>query len=159
MLTITLQDAALRSYLQQLQNRLGDLSPLLDEIGNTLETNTRERFRTFTAPEGNKWDSWQPNTRERYPFAGKKSKEGTGNARLLDRYGTMLGGLSYQVGKNSVSVGFSDPYAIFHEFGTKHMARRGMLTANPEQATLGPSDKADVLEILNHWIRTTGGLK
>ena len=53
MLIITLQDAVLHSYLQQLQAHLGDLSPVLDEIGNTLETNTRKRFRTFTDPEGN----------------------------------------------------------------------------------------------------------
>lgn len=44
MLTITLQDAVLHSYLQQLQAHLGDLSPVLDEIGNTLETNTRKRY-------------------------------------------------------------------------------------------------------------------
>ena len=80
-------------------------------------------------------------------------KYGAGNARLLDRHGTMLGGLSYQVGKRSVTVGFADPYAVFHEFGTKRMARRGMLTTNPERGTLGPTDKAEVLEILNHWLR------
>lgn len=155
MLIITLQDAVLHSYLQQLQARLGDLSPVLDEIGNTLETNTRKRFRTFTDPEGNKWDAWQPNTRKRYPFPGTPTakKYGAGNARLLDRHGTMLGGLSYQVGKRSVTVGFADPYAVFHEFGTKRMARRGMLTTNPERGTLGPTDKAEVLEILNHWLR------
>src|SRR5574344_1824535 len=112
MLIITLQDAVLHSYLQQLQARLGDLSPVLDEIGNTLETNTRKRFRTFTDPEGNKWDAWQPNTRKRYPFPGTQAakKYGADNARLLDRHGTMLGGLSYQVGKRSVTVGFADPY-------------------------------------------------
>ena len=65
----------------------------------------------------------------------------------------MLGGLSYQVGKRSVTVGFADPYAVFHEFGTKRMARRGMLTTNPKRGTLGPTDKAEVLEILNHWLR------
>jgi phage gpG-like protein len=37
------------------------------------------------------------------------------------------------VGKRSVTVGFADPYAVFHEFGTKRMARRGMLTTNPER--------------------------
>ena len=62
-----------------------------------------------------------------------RKKYGAGNARLLDRHGTMLGGLSYQVGKRSVTVGFADPYAVFHEFGTKRMARRSMLTTNPER--------------------------
>lgn len=152
MLTITIEDAALQSYLRQLQTRLGELAPVLNEIGNALETNTLQRFRTYTDPSGKKWDPWRPATRESYPFPGKKSKEGTGAARLLERHGTMLGSLSYQVGADSVTVGFGSPYAVFHEFGTKHMARRGMLTANPEQGTLGATDKAEVLEIINHWL-------
>ncbi len=65
----------------------------------------------------------------------------------------MLGSLSYQVGADSVTVGFASPYAVFREFGTKRMARRGMLTAHLEQGPLGATDKAEVLELINHWFR------
>ena len=90
MLIITLQDAVLHSYLQQLQAHLGDLSPVLDEIGNTLETNTRKRFRTFTDPEGNKWDAWQPNTRKRYPFPGTPAAKNTALATPVCSTATAL---------------------------------------------------------------------
>ena len=36
MLTITVDDRAFRSYLEQLQKGLGDLSPVMESIGTTL---------------------------------------------------------------------------------------------------------------------------
>ncbi len=63
-----------------------------------------------------------------------------GNERLLDRYGDMLDGLSSQADASSVRVGFDQPYAVYHEWGTKHMERRGMLTANPDTGELVPED-------------------
>ena len=41
-------------------------------------------------------------------------------------------------GRVSVRVGFDKPYAVYHEWGTKHMKRRGMLTANPDTGELAP---------------------
>ena len=37
---------------------------------------------------------------------------------------------------SSVSTGAGQPYATYHEFGTKHMDRRGMLMADPEAGIL-----------------------
>lgn len=154
MLTITIQDQALQSHLQLLRTRLQDLTPAMEEIGNALETRVRQRFQTATDPNGAKWAPWKPSTVASYPFPGTRAaaKYGAGNARLLDRYGTMLGGLNYQAGGTSVTVGFAAPYATFHEFGTKRMTRRGMLMANPDNGTLGQEDQSEVLNIINHWL-------
>ena len=154
MLTITVDDSAFRTYLKQLQKDLGDLYPVMDSIGNALETRVRQRFQTATDPNGAKWAPWKPSTVASYPFPGTRAaaKYGAGNARLLDRYGTMLGGLNYQAGGTSVTVGFAAPYATFHEFGTKRMTRRGMLMANPDNGTLGQEDQSEVLNIINHWL-------
>ena len=44
MLTITVDDSAFRTYLKQLQKDLGDLYPVMDSIGNALETRVRIGF-------------------------------------------------------------------------------------------------------------------
>ena len=75
-----------------------------------------------------------------------------GNRRLLDRYGDMLASLSHQADATSVRVGFGQPYAAFHEWGTEHMPRRGLLFADPDAGTLAEGDEAAVLDILAVWL-------
>ncbi|MBS0508136.1 MAG: phage virion morphogenesis protein [Proteobacteria bacterium] len=159
MLTITVDDAGLQSYLRQLQSRVTNLTPAMDAIGNLLENRIRQRFQTATDPSGKPWAQWAPSTQARYPSPGTRAakKYGAGNARLLDRHGTMLGGLNYQADSKSVTVGFAAPYSAYHEFGTKHMPRRGMLLAYPETGTLGPGDQTEVLKMITDWLSPRPG--
>lgn len=156
MLTITVEDSTVRAYLQELNARLANLTPVMSEIGATLEGNILQRFETRTDPSGTPWKPWAESTHANYPFPNSKSatrsKYGAGNARLLDRYGTMLGSLNHQADASSVTIGFANDYAVFHEYGTKHMPRRGMLLANPTQGSLGADDEADVLDIVTYWL-------
>ena len=64
----------------------------------------------------------------------------------------MLAGLSSQADATSVRVGFDKGYATFHEFGTKHMPRRGLLFADPEAGTLAPDDAELVIDILQRHL-------
>ena len=158
MLTITVEDSAFRAKLHQLQTSLGNLTPVMSEIGDRLEEKTRQRFETRTDPNGVPWKFWVESTHRGYPWPNAKTKErleyGPGNARLLDRYGTMRGSLNHQADANSVTVGFANDYAVFHELGAPNnkMPRRGMLLGNPTQGSLGADDAADVLDIVNHWL-------
>jgi phage virion morphogenesis protein len=154
MLTVTVDDSVFRAHMNRLQKSLGNMEPVMDAIGAKLETNVRNRFATRTDPNGAAWKAWRPATVDSYPFSGTPAAavDGPGNGRLLDRYGTMLDSLNYQATAQSVRIGFGQPYAAFHEFGTKHMDRRGMLMANPEQGTLGKADEATVIDILNVWL-------
>ena len=154
MLTITVDDSAFRTYLKQLQKDLGDLYPVMDSIGNALETRVRQRFQTRTDPQGQPWSPWRESTQEGYPFPGSPAAavEGPGNGRLLDRHGTMLSLLSYNPDNTSVRIGFASEYAEYHEWGTVNMDRRGMLMADPDAGTLGENDEAAVLDILAVWL-------
>ena len=60
--------------------------------------------------------------------------------------------LSYTVEGDTVMVGFGKPYALYHEFGTSKMVRRGLLTADPGSGTLGLADRQDILDILNRYL-------
>lgn len=152
MLTITVDDGAFRAQFELLQKKLGNLEPVMDAIGAKLESKIRNRFATATDPSGKRWAAWKDSTKDSYPSPGSKSKYGAGNHRLLDRYGTMLDSLNYQSGPSSVRIGFGQPYATYHEFGTKHMERRGMLMADPNAGTLAPDDERTVLDIIETYM-------
>ena len=64
----------------------------------------------------------------------------------------MLGSLNWDADATSVRVGFGQPYATFHEFGTKHMPRRGLLFADPDAGTIAPGDELMVIELLEEWL-------
>lgn len=155
MLTITVDDSAFRSYLAELQGRLDDLTPVMQSIGQELETRISSRFETESDPSGKPWEPWAEATRETYPYPGTVFAEamgGPGNGRILDRYGDMLGSLNWEADTTSVRVGFGQPYSTYHEWGTKHMPRRGLLFANPDTGTLGPDDEKAVLDLLTDWL-------
>ena len=144
MLTITVEDRAFRSYLAELQGRLADLTPVMQSIGQELEGRISARFETETDPAGAPWAQWAPSTQKGYPDDG--------NHRILDRYGDMLGSLNWDADASSVRVGFGQPYATFHEFGTKHMPRRGLLFDDPDAGTIVPGDERMVIELLEEWL-------
>jgi len=156
MLIITVEDSAFRAKLEKLQASMGNLTPVMSEIGDRLEEKVRQRFETRTDPNGVPWKPWAESTDRGYPWPNAKTKErleyGPGNARLLDRHGDMLDSLNHQADANSVTVGFANDYAVFHEYGTQNMPRRGMLLADPDQGSLGEDDEATVLDIINYWL-------
>lgn len=148
MLTVDVNDSGFRAYLQQLDRRLGDLTPVMQSIGMALESNISGRFEARTDPGGHPWAPWAQSTLADYPKDG--------NRRLLDRYGDMLASLSHQADARSVWVGFGKDYATYHEWGTEHMPRRGLLFDDPDAGTLGPEDEATVLDVLQAFLNDLG---
>lgn len=132
------------AHVKQLQEKLGDMTDVMAGIGMELESRISARFESRTDPEGDPWEPWAKSTVASYPEDGNK--------RLLDRYGDMLASLTHEVTPTSVTIGFGDPTATYHEWGTKHMPRRGMLWVDPDLGTLSDDDNAAVLEILSAWM-------
>lgn len=169
MLTITVDDSEFRDDLYQLYERMGSLTPVMDQIGMEFESRISGRFETRTDPWGHSWKPWATSTLESYPWAGTtaakkastsgsktaKKAHGVGNGNLLDLYGDMLLSLSHKADSTSVSIGFGQPYAAFHEFGTKHMPRRGLMFGDPVAGTLTPNDDAYVIDVIGEWLTKT----
>jgi phage virion morphogenesis protein len=152
MLIIEVNDAQIQQALARAAQRVGDTGPLMLGIGQEMESRIRARFETETDPAGQAWAQLLPSTLETYPKDG--------NHRILDRTGDMINSLSHEADERQVRVGFGavggtagDPYAVYHEYGTKKMARRGMLFADPEAGTLGEGDKEAILGLAVEYLR------
>lgn len=153
MLVITVQDQAVQAYLTQLQQRMGNLKPVMQSIATEMETRVSARFETQTDPNGQPWKAWTPATLASYPK--------NGNKRLLDRYSDMLNSLSSIATAETARIGFGavggiagDVYAVYHEFGTRYMERRGLLFGDPEAGTLGAGDSQALDTLLNDWLNS-----
>lgn len=146
MIDVTTNTAAFDDSLQQLQRRLGNLRPLMQEIGATLENAIRDRRESLTDPNGRRWAGWAASTIATYPESGR--------GKLLDRTGAMWDrtGPQWTATESSVRVGFDKAYATFHEFGTSRMPRRGLLFADPDSGTLGKRDEQAITDVLDDWL-------
>lgn len=143
-LTLQIDDRPVLDALRELSRRVQHLRPAMEQIGAKLESSVNQRFDTKTDPAGHPWAAWKPSTEKRHVKANRGS--------LLEMYGTLLQSLNHQADEDSVIVGFGAPYAVYHEFGTKHMERRGMLSADPDAGTLGRDDQAAVLDIITGYL-------
>ena len=150
--TIEIESRPLMDALNELIQRGQDMAPVLDTIGSTLENRTRARFESKTDPAGVEWHPWLTSTRKQYDRADTvKGKGVVRKGSLLHRSEEgMLGGLSYQVEGGDVRVGFDRFYAYFHEYGTKHMVRRGML-ASADHHSLGEGDEQAILDLVKSY--------
>lgn len=150
-LSVEVSSKPVTEALEKLLRGMRNLRPVMDSIGQELESRVSGRFETQTDPLGQAWAPWAPSTAENYPKDG--------NNRILDRYGDMLRSLNHKADSSSVRVGFGavaskagDVYAAYHEWGTWKMPRRGLLMADPDRGTLGQEDEASVLDILEVWL-------
>jgi phage virion morphogenesis protein len=142
-ITVEIDSRSVMDALSQLLRKSQDMRPVMDAIGQRMEERVSGRFETKTDPNGHPWAPWKPATVKRYPKDG--------NGTLLDRYGDMLGSLNHHADANSVTVGFGKPYALFHEYGTSKMERRGLLMADPDAGMLGTEDEASILDLIRTY--------
>lgn len=142
-ISVAINSRSVMDTLSELLRRGQNMKPVMDAIGMRMEERVSARFESRSDPSGHPWAKWKPSTAKSYPKDGSHS--------LLDRYGDMLGSLSHSADANSVSYGFGQPYAAYHEFGTDKMARRGMLMADPDAGTLGSDDERSILDLVRGY--------
>ena len=76
---------------------------------------------------------------------------------LLERTRHFRGSLGSDATDKTAQVGFTRTVGTWslvtlHEFGTKSMPRRGLLTADPETSTLGQGDIEDIGSLVNLFL-------
>lgn len=146
LLSIMVSNEGVVDALNALSQRMGNLSPVMRDIGQGLEREVRKRFASQTDPNGVKWSN--PLAKSTLANRAKTGAQGG----ILEHSGTMLELLGWQASDKSVQVGFTQPYAVFHEFGTSKMPRRGMLFGDPKTGELGATDEALVLDLISDYL-------
>lgn len=119
----------------------GDLKPLMQGIGAIVESSTRDRFRTKTAPDGSSWDDLKPST-----VAAKNGRGGI----LVDR-GDFMRSITHHATSVSVQVGSDRPYSKYHQTGTKNSDGSERMAARPVFG-LSDDDYADIRDLLNDFM-------
>lgn len=180
MTTLTIKLDGDGEIARRLDEVIGSLSrpgPMMAAIGARLEANINLRFETKTDPTGAPWAPISPLTSQFYalngagdPGASKPSKERWGAFRrgelqadlpgsLLERTRLMRQSLAHNPSDFAVEIGMSRAtpggkwqIPMLHEFGTKSMPRRGLLTANPDTGQIGAEDEADVLAEIEDYL-------
>lgn len=156
----TVEDARIRAALQAMITLGRDPSPAMADIATLGENSTRQRFRTQTAPDGQRW---KPSLRAQL----------TGG-RTLTKDGHLSGSVSSGFGRNYAEWGVNRIYAAMMHFGGVIKAKSGgalkfrlasgaFITVRqvriPARPYLGVSDddSADILDILQARIQGAGG--
>jgi phage gpG-like protein len=158
-LLIELEDDAIVAALDRAIAALENTAPLMEDIGARLEANAQLRFETKTDPTGAPWAKLETESELARYWIERKYPDGFIPGTLLERTGFLRASLAHNSGEDFVEIGTSREVpgvsqptwqvGMLHEFGTRIMPRRGILTKDPKTGELGADDQADVLAILN----------
>lgn len=149
-LDVTLDASQVGKALEDLANRLGDLTTPLNDIGEYLHQSTDERFGQKVAPDGSPWAPLSPVTLAR--------KKGPG---ILREKGTLQDTLRKQVTSTELAFGTDRIYGAVHQFGQKKGAsgKTGKGRSIPwgdiparEYLGLSADDETEVLFIIQQYL-------
>lgn len=155
--TITYDDAEALAYLGQLSARLGDLTPVMQDLGEYLVTSTKGRFGTSTAPDGTPWAANSLTTLALYGRMFKGAAKAVANKQPLIGESKRLSGEIHALATaSSVTVGSSMIYAGVQQFGAaKHslgpVSPWGNIPARPYLG-LSATDRGNVLDIVRGYL-------
>lgn len=107
-ITISVDDKAITNALHELQSKVINLEPVMEDIGQILMNSTRDRFEQGIDPTGKPWVTLQP----WYQKQKKKNK----NLTLVLNH-DLMNSINPQATSNSVTIGTNRKYAAMHQFG------------------------------------------
>ncbi len=116
--TIEVNSKSIQDYLNQAQRKLGDLTPLMKTISETMHTAVQRNFQTEGARlPGGKWQELAEPTKK------ERAKVGKWPGSILQVNRNLLGGISPDHDSTTAVVGSNMPfktgYAAIHHFGGK----------------------------------------
>lgn len=132
--------------------KAGQAIGLMEAVSQRLQERMGLRFDTKKDPEGKPWRALAPSTRLVYQRQDELTGNGGRQGTLLERTGLMRASLTRQIFKRDVTVGFASEYAVHHETGTEHMARRGLIFSDPVSGRLAERDITEMEATAREWM-------
>lgn len=165
--TINVTDATLRNALSALAQRMDDMRPAMQALGEDIMERTKQRFETSTGPDGRRWLPNAQATIEAFIASrngfGKRGITKKGAALAMGKRPLIDGGdlaRQFHVAAtgNSVTIGNSMVYAAIHQFGGQ--AGRGHKVNIPARPFLPvtadgditPAEQALVIQAINDFL-------
>lgn len=173
MITIQVQDNGVQDALHALAQRVGNMKPILQAIGEDLMERTKERFGTSTGPDGQRWKPNAVSTIQAMiarssqskgfylkdgKTLSKKAQTSLSGKKVLVDTGSLAQQFHVSASANSVTVGNSMKYAAIHQFGGQ--AGKGKKTTIPARpflpiksdGSLYPQEQIKILDALNAYL-------
>lgn len=133
--------------LQQLADRMGDLSPFMQEVSGVLAFGVEEAFRLEQDPvTGQPWEELADAT------VAHRSEAGHWPGKILQVSGQMAVSYSTDFGPDFAVVGTNLVYAAIHQFGGP--AGRNRSIEIPARPTLGLAEQSvdEILDIAGRYL-------
>lgn len=160
-ITVDVTTDELSAVLEDLYRQLGDLTPLMRDIGDEMLESTRRNFDAGTAPDGTPWAPRSQATLDRYDWLVSKGRLGGYGATPLTRTGTMRAQIAYEADPLGVSWGSNAVQAAVMQFGQPKGASGSMANGSPipwgdiparEYLGVGPDDETAITEIIEDYL-------
>lgn len=163
MVVITVDDGEVMAALEQLRQRLRDMTPVMRAAAQVVRNDAMEAFASSRSPSGETWKPLKAGSilSRAYRHAGRgmrKDRAGTlarfADAKPLLDTGALRNSVQVvSVGRDEAVIGSRLPYAAIHQFGGK--AGRGRKASIPARPFLGLSEagKGDLLDIVHGYLR------
>ena len=146
--------------LQDLENKLINTRPLINELGNHIYNTIEESFETQTTPDGKSWSPIKKAMHKNYGLGTDKILYRTGHMRnSLYHYSVIGGGMV--VGVNATSKGYA--YPLVHQFGTDKAGKNKNITivARPfmpikANGEIYKETERELEELIDAWFELEG---
>lgn len=169
--TCTVNDTALQARLTHLTRNLGNLRPVMNEIGQKYERRVLENYANESAPDGTPWPRLSATTLmmgiTRHKGIGKRGglvKAGRTyitNKKALVESNRMRSRLHYQADATSMRIGYIGiPQAAIQQFGglagrghkVRIPARQNLAMNSGDGMVLAARDRVWILAALQHHL-------
>ncbi|ARE40901.1 Phage capsid and scaffold [Rhodovulum sp. P5] len=110
-ITAELKDRVARARLAEILATLSDRRPLFQQIGERLQSSTKDRFRSESGPDGRPWVPLAPATIK------ARKKRGRAQISILRETGVLAGSIVTQASNDEVRIGSPVAYAAIHQLG------------------------------------------
>lgn len=159
MVDIKINEDTFSPLLDRLAAHLSDMTPVMQDLGELLVQQTKDRFPTGTAPDGTAWAAKSTATLATY----RRRKDRADPRPLFGPSGRLSSEIFHQANAGSVEWGSNLIYAAVMQFGAEKGAFGaasngasipwGSIPARP-YIGLSEEDTAAVVADLEEWLRS-----
>ena len=107
------------NLINGLENRLGDLTPAMQSIGEYMMLKTRDRFDQQVDPDGRAWrplaDATVESKRRRKTNPGRRARVRAQPTDILKESFLLRDTIAYDADSTSVRIGTPQEYGVFHQ--------------------------------------------